>query len=78
MPENADFRAMFYRGALEVGLQGKLSLTPNLLLNRVSYPVEAQYTFFCHVFTNLIPYVTKLGVQVPLSFTDFIDNFINL
>jgi hypothetical protein len=48
---------------------------PNLLLNWVSCPLEAQCTFFFLVFWILIPYVTKQGVPVP-SFPDFTDNFI--
>jgi hypothetical protein len=49
----------------------KLNLTPNLLLNWVSRPIEAQCIFFL-VFWNLIPYVTKEGVLVS-----FLPNFMN-
>ncbi len=40
--------------------QGNLSLAPNLLLNGVSCPLEAQCNFF-PVFRNFVPYVTKQG-----------------
>jgi hypothetical protein len=64
-------------GVQEKQGQGKLGLAPNLLLNWVSCPVEAQCTLFFPLdFWKLIPYVTtKEGVLVP-SFSDFTNNTI--
>jgi hypothetical protein len=56
--------------------QGKLSLTPNLLLNLVSYPVEAQCTIVS-CFLKSRPLCDQTGVPVP-SWPDFTDNFIEL
>jgi hypothetical protein len=57
-------------GVQEKKGQGKLSFAPNLLLNWVSWPLEAQCSIVFRVFWNLIPYLRpNRGFQCRLFLT---------